>query len=152
MITIKPHHFLDVIKLYGKGIEKFVPDKRYHHNFYSVANELINKHETKIQLTSGKDDICGPCIYINEDGICTDSIDHIPGVNSKDEWNKTLDHRIMSYTKVVEKDQLTALEYCKILYLEKEHIFDVWKEESDSSKQIRYDTFCIGAKKYLGML
>jgi hypothetical protein len=41
LIRIKPHHFLDIIKLYGRGIEKFVPDQDYHHHFYAVANEII---------------------------------------------------------------------------------------------------------------
>lgn len=28
MIIIKPHHFMDIIKLYGSGIEVFVPDEK----------------------------------------------------------------------------------------------------------------------------
>lgn len=27
-ILIKPHHFIHIIKLYGSGIERFVPDEK----------------------------------------------------------------------------------------------------------------------------
>ena len=152
MIKIKPHHFLDIIKLYGKGIEKFIPDEKYNHNFYSVANEIINNHKVLIGITLGEDDICSPCKYIGKDGICIDKIEHINGVNSKDEWNKILDNRIIGYTKILENNKFSAFKYCEILYSIKEQIFDIWKEEPDAAKNYRYDTFCTGAKKYLGLL
>lgn len=28
-IKIKPHHFMDIIKLYGSDIEVFVPDEKW---------------------------------------------------------------------------------------------------------------------------
>lgn len=30
-ILIKPHHFMDIIKLYGTGIHTFVPDEKMGH-------------------------------------------------------------------------------------------------------------------------
>ena len=42
-ILIKPHHFIDIIKLYGSGIDRFVPDEKMGHDFYKVANEIIDK-------------------------------------------------------------------------------------------------------------
>ena len=41
-ILIKPHHFIDIIKLYGSGIDRFVPDEKMGHDFYKVANEIID--------------------------------------------------------------------------------------------------------------
>ena len=38
VIVIKPHHLLDIFKLYGKGIENFIPDKNYNHNFYLIRS------------------------------------------------------------------------------------------------------------------
>jgi hypothetical protein len=149
MIKIKPHHFLDIIKLYGKGIEKFVSDTRYHHNFYGVANEIINNHQIELSITSGSDDICIPCIYLGKDKKCTDRIFHIAGIDSKNEWNKILDHRIMRQTKIIEGESYSAHELCKILFLRKEIIFNVWDEESKSEKDFRYEAFCKGAEKYL---
>ena len=149
MIIIKPHHFLDIIKLYGKGIEHFVPDEAYHHDFYAVANEIVGNPAAKLQLTLGKDRICEPCKYLDANGICADRITHIPELSSKDAWNKRLDLRIMNYCNASEGSQYTALEFCTLLYSIKDHIFEIWQEESDAAKQNRYDAFCSGAIKYL---
>jgi hypothetical protein len=135
--------------LYGKGIEIFVPDKAYDHDFYSVANEIINDHQVQIKLTIEEDDICRPCKYIGKDGICKDNINHIDGVSSKDEWNKIIDKRIISYSRSIGNDIYSAYEYCEKLYSIREHIFDIWQEETDSAKVNRFDAFCFGAKKYL---
>ncbi len=76
-IIIKPHHFMDVIKLYGKGIEVFVPDKKMGHDFYKVANEIISNKNITLQLTIDADDICKPCKSHKEQ--CIDSLTIIPG-------------------------------------------------------------------------
>jgi hypothetical protein len=149
LIRIKPHHFLDIIKLYGRGIKKFVPDPDYHHHFYSVANEIIGNPGVQIELTIDADDICTPCKYLGEDGICVDSIHHIKGIDSKDAWNKIIDQRIIGFTGSLEKPTYSALEYCEMLYSIKERIFDIWKEETDSAQSDRFNAFCAGAEKYL---
>lgn len=151
MIRIKPHHFLDIIKLYGKGIEKFVPDKKYNHNFYGVANEIVAAHQTEVTITSGEDDICSTCIYLGEDKKCTDRIFHIAGIDSKNEWNEILDHRIMQYVQISEGSRYSAHALCKILFLKKEIIYIVWDEESKPDTESRYEAFCKGAKKYLSI-
>jgi hypothetical protein len=151
MIRIKPHHFLDIIKLYGKGIEKFVPDTKYNHNFYGVANDLIANHERELTITSGSDDICSPCIYLGKDKKCTDRLNKIGGIKFKNEWNEIIDKRIIEYTKMIEGKRYSAKELCEILFKHKEHIYAVWNEESKSDKDSRYEAFCSGAKKYLGI-
>ena len=50
-ILIKPHHFIDIIKLYGAGIEKFVPDEKMGHDFYKVANMIIDNPLITLKLT-----------------------------------------------------------------------------------------------------
>ncbi len=52
-MVIKPHHFMDIIKLYGGGIQVFVPDTDYGHDFYRAANEIIGNHRIQIKVTSG---------------------------------------------------------------------------------------------------
>lgn len=151
MIKIKPHHFIDIIKLYGKGIQKFIPDENYKHNFYAIANEIIDWHQVKIEITIDSDDICSPCRYLDEHGNCSDKIVHIDGITSKDEWNKILDNRIIKYLDTWEHNTYSAQEFCEILYSIKENINDIWMEESNLSKANRYDAFCKGAIKYLGI-
>ena len=60
-ITIKPHHFMDISKLYGGGIEVFVPDERMGHDFYQVANRVLAEPGLALRLTVEGDDICQPC-------------------------------------------------------------------------------------------
>lgn len=150
MLVIKPHHFMDIIKLYGKGIEVFLPDSEYHHNFYAVANEIIQDHQTIIEVTIDWDDICAPCKHLGNDGKCRDSIKHIE-IGSKDEWNKILDRRMMNYLNVSVSSSFTAQEFCQRLYRIKEHIFDIWQEEDSVAQTERYHYFCTGAQKYLGL-
>jgi hypothetical protein len=151
MITIKPHHFLDIIKLYGKGIEKFVPDKKFNHDFYLAANEIIANHEIEVKITLGEDDICTPCIYLGKDKKCTDFISHIEGIKLKNQWNEIIDRRIIKLTKINKDSTFSAREFCEILFSGREHIYDVWNEESKVDKDSRYEAFSNGAKKYLGI-
>ncbi|GKU24399.1 DUF1284 domain-containing protein [Clostridium folliculivorans] len=148
MIKIKPHHFMDIIKLYGFGIEKFIPDRKYNHNFYLIANEILKDKNVKIEITIGKDDICMPCKYIKND-ICQDFITHIQYIKSKDEWNKIIDKRILEYAELQVNQILSAYELCNKLYLIKEKINDIWKEECEENNFKRYTNFCLGAQKYL---
>ena len=92
-ILIKPHHFIDIIKLYGSGIDRFVPDEKMGHDFYKVANEIIDNPYIDLKLTIDGDDICKPCKKYHEQ--CIDPLTHIQGYTSKDVYNKTLDKRII---------------------------------------------------------
>lgn len=147
-IVIKPHHFMDIIKLYGSGIEVFIPDEKMGHDFYRVANTVINNPKVKVRLTVDGDDICKPCKkYSNE---CTDSLGHIPGFTSKNVYNCTLDRRMIEMYGL-DKVTYTAEELCSIYYRNKDYIYDVWKEENVEITDRRYKLFTTGAMKYLNM-
>ncbi len=146
-IIIKPHHFMDVIKLYGKGIEVFVPDKKMGHDFYKVANEIISNKNITLQLTIDGDDICKPCKSHKEQ--CIDSLTIIPGFTMKNEYNKRLDERMITLFHLDIHKTYTAKELCTIYMKNHELIYQVWKEEDDSITQLRHDWFVEGASKYL---
>ena len=93
-VVIKPHHFMDIIKLYGSGINEFVPDLKMQHDFYRVANMIIHNPATILKLTTGGDDICRPCLKYRT--VCVDTIDHRI---SKDEYNRYLDQKIIELYK-----------------------------------------------------
>ena len=130
-ILIKPHHFIDIIKLYGSGIEKFVPDEKMGHDFYKVANEIIDNPSIDLKLTIDGDDICKPCKKYHEQ--CIDPLTHIQGYTSKDVYNK----------------HYTAKQLCSIIQNNKEYIFEVWNEEDNEVTQKRYELFLKGAHKFL---
>lgn len=148
-MVIKPHHFMDIIKLYGAGIEVFVPDPGHGHNFYMAANEIVSNHNAYITLTDGADDICGPCRFLGEDGICQDSISHIEGMTSKDQYNKMLDRRIMTELGVCHDGLYTAEELCRIMGERNGLVEAVWKEEDEEKMLARKRLFAAGVRKYL---
>ena len=148
MIIIKPHHFMDIIKLYGSGIDVFVPDEKMQHDFYKIANEIIKNPQVKLSLTIDADDICQPCVQcIN--GICDDELPKTLGNIKKDDYNKRLDQRLIDYLHLNLKEQYTALSLGRIMYEKKDIIFKVWLEEDDKITQRRFELFQLGAKKYL---
>lgn len=145
-VKIKPHHFMDIIKLYGSGITEFVPDEKMKHDFYKVANQIIQCPETRLELTIYGDDICLPCVKYERE--CMDPLTHIQGFMRKNTYNQTLDTRIIDLYHL-ENKEYSAFELCSILLNDKDNIFDVWKEEDDSVTQKRYSLFVTGAKLYL---
>lgn len=150
-VVIKPHHFLDIIKLYGAGITCFVRDEAYQHDFYRIANRILADHKLPVRLTIHGDEICIPCKYYSGkgNGVCTDNISHIAGIDSKDVWNKVLDNRIISMVMLDEEKVYTAEEFCRLLYDNRDFIYDIWKEDDGEKTKARFRLFSIGAEKYL---
>ena len=148
MLLLKPHHFMDILKLYGSGIEQFVPDERFGHDFYRAANEIVANHRTAVTLTVDGDDICRPCSCLGADGRCTDSVT-IAEYTSKDGYNKVLDHRVLELCDLTMDTEYMAKDLCRILYEHREMVFQIWKEEPDEITQKRYRLFCAGCEKYL---
>lgn len=148
VILIKPHHFIDIIKLYGSGIEMFVPDKTMGHDFYRVANEIIANPTVHLSLTTLGDDICKLCKRYNEK--CIDYLTHIPGYTSKDVYNMTLDKRIIDLYHLEDK-YCTALQLCSLIFENKEQIFRVWLEKENKITKKWNELFVDGARKFLNI-
>lgn len=149
IITIKPHHYVDIIKLYGSGLTRFVPDEEYHHDFYRIGNEIVSDPNIQLQFTLKCDDICSTCKCKNEQGLCEDSVFHLPGYTSKECYNKMLDERLIQLLCLKMDRTYTSKEYCELLYAHKEVIFDVWTVEERSITKHRYELFCKGCERYL---
>ena len=146
-ITIKPHHFLDIIKLHGAGLEQFIPDEKMGHDFYRIGNLILNNKEIHIKLTTEKDDICTPCKYCQK-GKCIDKLTTIKGYTEKDTYNKTLDERMIKYFNLDLNKEYTAYELCSIYLSNNELIYKVWQEEDNEKTDKRFNLFTNGAKKY----
>jgi len=148
IITIKPHHFIDIIKLYGAGITVFVPDEIMGHNFYKIGNQILNDKETKLKLTIKEDDICLPC-QVFDGKKCTDALSHIPGFTLKNTYNSTLDQRIISILSLDTTTIYTARNLCSLIKEQSSIIFKVWKEEANDITKPRYELFNKGANQYV---
>lgn len=137
---------MDIIKLHGAGLDRFVPDEKLGHDFYRAGNLVLADPNQTVRLTLEGDDICRPCsAYRNG---CQDAVPHIPGITSKDAYNRLLDSRIFSFFDLG-PGAYTALELCSILYEGRSNIFHVWQEEDGPAVQKRYELFSAGAEKYL---
>ncbi len=147
-IPIKPHHFLDIIKLYGRGLEKFVPDKKYGHDFYRIGNIILNNKETLLLLTLNGDDICKPCKYF-KDGKCVDIVKNCGHYTSKEEWNKVIDTKTLKQLGLKESQKITALELCRIAKI-KLNVFKIWKERPKEETVLRESNLINGIEKYFG--
>ena len=116
------------------------------HDFYKVANEIIDNPSVDLKLTIDGDDICKPCKKYHEQ--CVDPLTHIQGYTSKDVYNKTLDKRIIKLYNLND-DYYTAKQLCSIIQNNKEYIFEVWDEEDNEVTKKRYELFLQGAHKFL---
>ncbi len=148
IITIKPHHFLDIIKLHGAGLDLFVPDEKMGHDFYKIGNMILDNKNLKMKLTIDKDDICTPCKYC-KNNVCIDELTVIKGYTLKDVYNKEIDKRLIKNYKLDINKEYTAKELCSIYYSNPKLIYEIWIEEDDKKTNERVKLFIKGAKKYL---
>lgn len=147
-IRIKPHHFADIIKLYGAGLERFVPDERMGHDFYRIGNLILSDGSLSLALTVDADDICAPCRYCRG-GVCTDEVRHIDGYREKDAYNRMLDERIIALLSLDVARCYSARTLCGLCLEREDFIRRVWREEDGAVAARRHELFVAGAKKYL---
>lgn len=149
-LTVKPHHLLDIFKLHGKGIDRFVPDAKFHHDFYAIANAIMENRVNTIQFTCGYDDICKPCIRLRNK-ICTDTFSCNGMVHDKNSYNETLDKKLLH---ILNLNADTIYDFKDILHLLHARLnFDlihkVWNEHSQEENTSRYDYTKKGLDKYI---
>jgi hypothetical protein len=141
---------MDIVKLYGAGIQHFVPDEAFHHDFYKVANEIVQNLECELTLTIEGDSICRPCNRFNGT-VCTDPlIGVVEGYDKKDTYNKTLDRRILKLAELDLKKAYTARELLAKIGSDPDIVFQVWQEEDDARTAKRNDLFWRGYHKLIG--
>jgi len=148
-IFLKPHHFLDIIKLYGSGVEKFKPDKKYGHDFYKVGNLILKNPNVIICLTVKADDICNPCKFLKR-GRCTDLVTESLGYSLKQNWNEAIDKRILKTLGLEEGGQLTAIKFCQLAKekLRAADIRKIWRERPAEEVKSRIKNLMSGLERY----
>jgi len=129
MITIKPHHFVDIVTAFGEGCVDPQPHP-YGHAVHSVTKEILSNRDVLLRLEFGADDICQPCRH-NVNGLCDDTIDtsfRPAAPKSKREWNLIIDRRWCERLGVGQNDQLTAREFCLRIRNCAGEISDIYRE------------------------
>lgn len=146
LIKIKPHHFLDILKLYGKGLDVFVPDQNYGHDFYRIANLIVQGNVSKIIFTKYEDDICSPCKY-NLNHECTDVVKNTD--ESKQSHNIKIDTTLMENLNIEEKEEFTFADVINLLNTKLDYnvIKEAWSHADKEEIDFRHTYITAGLKK-----
>ena len=150
MVSVKPHHFVDVITAFADGCAEFQPHPSGH-AVHSVANEILAKREVTLRIEFAADDICRPCRH-NVDGLCDDTIDtsfRPQAPSSKREYNLLIDRRWSERLGVRQDDQLTARELCLRIRDCAGDITDIYRENPAGRTAERQAKLQRGVAKFL---
>jgi hypothetical protein len=129
MISIKPHHFVDIITAIGDGRTEFQPHP-YGHAVHTVSTEILADPDVTLRIELGSDDICSPCQH-NIGGDCDDTIDtsfRPQAPESKKAYNLLIDKRWCEGFGFQQNDALTARQFCLRLRDGAGDIEDIYKE------------------------
>ena len=108
-MQLRPHHILDIISAYGKGIE-YQPHP-YGHSLHIVAPRLLSSLDMKIKLVLNADDICEGCEHLLPDGKCKDVLAQLSPSPSKQAYNDVLDSRLFDDLSIEPDSVITSREY-----------------------------------------
>ena len=129
MISIKPHHFVDIVT--GLGAGNTDPKPHPHgHAVHTVTKAILADHDVVLRMEWGADDICAPCRH-NTDGLCDDTIDtsyRPQAPKPKREWNLLLDRRWSERLGIEPADELTARALCIRVRDRAGDITDIYRE------------------------
>ena len=151
MITIKPHHFVDIITAFGDGRTEFQPHP-YGHAVHTVSDRVWRDRATVLEMELGADDICVPCVH-NIDGLCDDTIDTSfrPGApSSKREWNLRIDRRWCERLELEQGGRLTARQFCQRVRDRAGDITDIYREIPADRTAQRAQNLKDGVSRLLG--
>jgi hypothetical protein len=108
-MQLRPHHILDIISAYGKGIE-YQPHP-YGHSLHIVAPRLLSDLDLKIELVLGADAICVGCKHLLRNGKCKDVLGQLTPSPSKQAYNDVLDSRLFDDLSIAPGSMITSREY-----------------------------------------
>jgi hypothetical protein len=145
-LNIKPHHFLDIVRDFGRGIVH--QPHPFGHNVHGVAEIVREDPDTILELTEEPDYICAPCRFL-VDGNCID-ITKSPGhLIPKDRYNRLIDRRIFERLGLKEGDKLTALEFCRLASERLGDLYSLYAEADKEKTTQRAKDLELGFKIYL---
>lgn len=150
MITIKLHHFVDIITQLGGKDAPFQPHP-YGHAVHRVARQILADPDVVLCIELGADDICAPCCH-NVDGLCDDTIDtsfRPRAPMSKREYNLLIDQRWCARLDLAQHDQLTARELCTRIRDRAGNIEDIYRETPVERTQERQAKLSDGIVRFL---
>ena len=108
-MQLRPHHILDIISAYGKGIE-YQPHP-YGHSLHIIAPKLLSNLDLQIKLILNADDICEGCEHLLPGGKCKDVLAQLTPSPSKQAYNDVLDSRLFDDLSIAPNSVITTRKY-----------------------------------------
>ncbi len=112
MLTLRPHHLLDIVTQYGAG-HPFTPSPMGH-AVHSVAETVIADPDLEVSFIAGADDICAPCRNL-VGGRCIDVLSQLDPPISKQDYNDALDLRLMALLGMEQGTRRTVREFLRMV-------------------------------------
>lgn len=149
-ISIKPHHFIDILTAFGEGQTAFQPHP-YGHAVHSIAEAVLADDAVLLIMETGADSICEPCSH-NIDGICDDTIDtsfRPEAPSSKGEWNLIIDKRWCERLQIENGCSFTARHFTERIKEYMGDITDIYREIPAERTAVRAENLKKGIAFYL---
>ena len=108
-MQLRPHHILDIISAFGKGIE-YQPHP-YGHSLHIVGPRLLSDLDQKIKLVLKADDICEGCEHLLPGGKCKDVLAQLTPSPSKQAYNDVLDSRLFDEFSILPDTLISFQQY-----------------------------------------
>ena len=105
MLHIRPHHLIDIVRNIGQG-RPVVPHP-YGHAQHVITRAILDGSGREFVLVARADDLCKPCMHLTRDGVCDDNLSQLEEPVSKQEYNDTLDRRLLAFFGYREGDRVT---------------------------------------------
>lgn len=150
MISIKPHHFVDIITAIGDGCTEFMPHP-YGHAVHTISAEILVNPDVTLRIELGSDDICAPCRH-NIDGDCVDTIDtsfRPQAPESKMAYNLIIDQRWCEQLGLVQNENLTVRQFCLRIRNYTGSLGDIYKEMPSERTAERQEKLIRGITRFL---
>lgn len=150
-IRIKPHHFIDILRDFGRGTTAFEPHP-YGHAVHVVAARVLRDRDAMLEMELGADDICEPCVH-NVGGLCDDTIDtsfRPDAPSSKREYNLLIDRRWCERLGLAQGDRLTARDFCRRLRDRMGDLTAIYRENPPDRVAARDRALRLGVVLFLG--
>ena len=146
MITLRIHHFYDIIRDFGRNTG-FRPHP-YGHSYHKIAEAVWNNPNLYIKIISEADDTCTGCMHLKGKS-CNDFIYHREDFRSKEKFNDHIDGKIMKVCSINENDVFSVTELCRKARLYLDNIIWIYEGNDPDHTESRKLSVINGLEKFL---
>lgn len=145
-ITIRIHHFFDIIRDFG--ISPDIPaNTGYQHSYHTVACLIRENPGVRMKIVLGTDSVCQGCIR-NIKGWCDDPLTRKKGFTMKNDYNDYLDVKILETCHLSIGQIVTPREICQASDRYIREIGSIYQIDSEEYIRNRRDNFIAGLQYY----